>query len=202
MLPIEFKIIDDHYELLFRAHMHTSMKKIIDSYKERQGITQNITLIYGSYEITIFDTPRLYTFGLGYYGQLGYCDHNLNVPKPIPIFLNVSAVSCGYSHTAVIAGGQLYMFGSNSSGELGNGYNRNLCVPSLIVNFENVMGISCGNCFTVVTANNQLYTFGNSNNCELGYEIDRHTRVPTIIETLQNVIAISCGKSHTAIIAY
>ena len=44
-----------------------------------------------------------FTFGIGFKGQLGGgISGNLDIPKQIEGFDNVSSVSCGYDHTAFI----------------------------------------------------------------------------------------------------
>jgi IMP cyclohydrolase len=59
MSEINFKIFDQYGEYVgFRVKTSTPMRRIIDAYKERQAISQNINLVIDSTEITIFDTPR------------------------------------------------------------------------------------------------------------------------------------------------
>jgi len=56
---VNFQIIDEYNNrVCFRVKTCTSMQRIIDTYKERQGIVKNITLTIDSSEITIFDTPQ------------------------------------------------------------------------------------------------------------------------------------------------
>jgi RCC1 and BTB domain-containing protein len=70
---------------------------------------------------------------------------------------NVTYVSCGYSHTAVIANGDLYTFGSGFHGQLGHGNKGNQESPKKVEGINNITYVSCGSYFTAVIANDLVY---------------------------------------------
>eukprot|EP01083_Nonionella_stella_P113050 333119_1 len=68
---------------------------------------------------------QIYTWGVGYYGQLGrkgrFHEKCAKVPTVVEFPHHVLQVSCGGYHTAVLTGaGDLYTFGDGRHGELGN----------------------------------------------------------------------------------
>ena len=146
--------------------------------------------------------PKVYTFGSGSEGKLGHGDNsNIYIPKVIESLKNVTSVSCGYNHTAVISNGKLYTFGEGHYGQLGHGNKNNLSTPELVKGLENVTSVSCGVVNTAVIAAGKLYTFGYNHDGRLGHGNKEDVYVPKIVESFKNVTSVSCGNNHTAVIA-
>lgn len=134
----------------------------------------------------------------------------------------VASVSCAGDYTAVIkTDGSLWMWGRNSSGELGNGLEGNLTtwwgavkgqtVPVKIM--DDVRMVSCGGAHTAaIKTDGSLWVWGANNAGQLGNgrvgNQTRETGIGDSVETIQtvplklmdNVESVSCGSSHTAII--
>ena len=137
---------------------------------------------------------HLYTFGYGYYGQLGHGNTNQqNAPKQVTGVSNetVVAVSCGF-HTAVVTeGGDLYTFGRGADGQLG------VLIP---LDLDIIMCSQSNNHTAVVTASGDLYTFGYGYYGQLGHGNNSNQLTPIQVTGVSNVVSVSCGDNHTAVV--
>lgn len=175
----------------------------------------------------IIINSKLYTFGNTQFDKLGMGGSPLATLHPDRIYLsatpvfdnseqitgynianlpinnldNVTVVSCGYKHTAVIDSNQLYMFGEGNSGQLGLGGVKNIDRPTLIPNLYGVTTVSCGPRHTAAVSNGQLYMFGTNDHGQLGLGDTVSRTSPTLVEELNDVTMVACGREFTAIIA-
>lgn len=78
----------------------------------------------------------LWASGLNCCGQLGVGGQNCsNVPKRV-VGLDgkaVTQVACGAEHTVVCAGGELWAWGRNVAGQLGNGRHPSMVFPEVLL---------------------------------------------------------------------
>ncbi len=111
---------------------------------------------------------------------------------------NLPQVELGIGHSAVITeNGDLYTWGFNANGELGNGTTEDNSIPIKIM--SNVKSASLGNGNSAaITENGDLYTWGNNSNGELGNGTTEDSSIPTKI--MSNVKAVSLGAYHSAAI--
>ncbi len=172
-------------------------------------------------------TGQLYGFGLNSGGQLGSETPNIANGKPNPTPTQVvfspeagavAQIAGGGEHSlALTAGGQLYAFGSNRFGQLGNETNVGSNVPNPVpapVALPGAVGavtnIAAGLQHSlVVTSSGQLYAFGRNQHGQLGSEVNFATNSPnpnptpvalpagTAVET----IARGPDASHTLALA-
>lgn len=110
-----------------------------------------------SHAAALSESGKLFTWGLGTYGQLGHkSDKSLNAPKEVGESLlgkKVDFVSCGGMHTCcVTSDGYAHSFGLNKNGQLGTGDYLSRNVPSKIQAISNyfVMYVKCGGNTTFV----------------------------------------------------
>lgn len=85
-----------------------------------------------NYRAAITTNYELYTWGYNFSGQLGNCESGLDGDSYVPLKVmdNVAFVCLGYNHSsAVTVNGDLYMWGYNGYGELGNGNRISSNVP-------------------------------------------------------------------------
>ena len=110
----------------------------------------------------------------------------------------VAQVSIGYSHSAaVMKNGDLYMWGDNYYGEIGNGVTASsVKSPKLIM--RNVKTVFCGYHVTAaVTEGGQLYTWGYARNGALGNGISSYESYPMPQKILDNIENVYVSKMST-----
>ena len=98
-----------------------------------------------------------------------------------PVMKGVSSVSCGREHTAAITtNGDLYMWGNNKDGQIGNGSTANVLTPVLIM--KGVVRVSCGwNSTAAITKRGELYMWGKLSDV-IGDSVGTAILKPTLIE--------------------
>jgi hypothetical protein len=114
------------------------------------------------------DKENVYAFGNNNFGQLGI---ELNIAKlstptkiNLPNNISIKKISCGYVHTAILTHfGDIYTFGKNKYGQLGNGTNddSNLPIKINIPADIQIIDLLCGPGYTIILTNSgDLYSFG------------------------------------------
>jgi alpha-tubulin suppressor-like RCC1 family protein len=153
----------------------------------------------GYFSLALTSTGQLYAFGENYYGQLGNPDSNLERepnPTPTPVTLPgatgpITQVAAGSAFSlAVTASGQLYAFGNNLWGQLGNatndgmsGYEANNPTPTLVTlpgeTGPVTQAAAGGPDSLALTSTGQLYAFGENFWGQLGNTTGANTPNPT-----------------------
>ena len=146
-------------------------------------VMDNVAAVSCGWQFTaaIKTDGTLWTWGLNSYGQLGNggvtnakdpYGYGLYLNVPMKVLDNVAAVSCGGNHAAAIkTDGSLWMWGSNSYGQLGNGTMKSSDVPVKVL--DNVAAVSCGSRYTVIVkTDGTVWTWGENSTSyyQLGYE--------------------------------
>ena len=136
---------------------------------------------------------ELYAFGNNKYGQLGNATNDKSEePNPTPALVTlpgevgpVTQVAAGGDHSLVLtATGQLYAFGDNKYGQLGNATNDKSEEPNPTPTFVTLPGasgqvteIAAGRNFSLaVTSSGQLYAFGHNYSGQLGNATNNKTK--------------------------
>lgn len=114
----------------------------------------------------------IYSFGFNGTGQLGINDKNIestNIPTLIRDVPEMKSIYCGYCYSACIdVNDNMWVFGSNDSGQLGLGDKENRYKPVLQPTLSNVIDISLGTYTTFVkTQYNKIYAFGGNREFQL-----------------------------------
>jgi len=145
-------------------------------------------------------------WGSNYYGQLGNNSTSTVANVPLPVLGlpagGVSMVSAGYSHTCAVAGGAVYCWGSNASGQLGSGTAGGTSllpvqVPSLTVG---VTAIAAGYAHTCALQNGGVQCWGSNAKGELGDGTDTDSDLPVPASGLSSGVlgvASGPGSQHT-----
>jgi alpha-tubulin suppressor-like RCC1 family protein len=163
---------------------------------------------FGSYHTTAIKTDgTLWTWGRGYSGQLGNANAT-NRSTPITTFAGGTnwkqVSSVGYCTAAIKTDGTLWLWGSESFGELGNGIvTGNTSTPvTTFAGGTNWKQVSCGYSHTAaVKTDGTLWTWGYGYAGQLGNanNTDRSTPVTTFAGGT-NWKQVSCGFYHTTAI--
>ena len=150
---------------------------------------------------------KAYCWGNNDFTQLG---NNTTNNSDVPVAVNtslmsgtVTAISAGNYHTCAIASGQVYCWGGNGNGQLGDGTTTDSSVP-VAVNTDLMSGaitaVSVGSSSTCAIASGQAYCWGYI----LGNDFYDGSSVPVAVNTSLmsgTVTAISAGNDYTCAIA-
>lgn len=114
-----------------------------------------------------------YCWGINSSGQLGIGSEEAAVDTPVAVVngLSFSVLTVGGSHACGIAqGGDLYCWGNNSNGELGDGNaGQDSALPSLVASDLTFRAVSAGDSHTcAVTMGGDAYCWGFNGNGALG----------------------------------
>jgi alpha-tubulin suppressor-like RCC1 family protein len=175
-----------------------------------------VQIAAGEYHsLVVTSTGQLYTFGNNHSGQLGKgTSDNSAHPTPEAIALPgatgpVVQVAAGWEFSlALTSTGQLYSFGNDEDGQLGNGEANDaphptpeaIAIPGLT---GSIVQIAAGkNHSLVLTSSGQLYGFGSDQYGQLGNGKTEETpyTTPTLIP-LSNVTSVAVGSSANHVLA-
>lgn len=112
----------------------------------------------------------LWSWGRNDSGQLG---NGTYTDSSIPIVININQlfgkVTCSGNHSLVIGllGNNIWAWGDNSYGQLGNGNTTNITVPTTI-GFAYAQDIDTADTHTITKSDNMLYSWGLNDNGQLG----------------------------------
>jgi len=165
----------------------------------------------GSHSLALTSDGQVFTWGFNNSGQLG---NNSITNSSVPVLVNVSgktvvAIAAGYSHSlALTSDGQVFAWGLNSSGQLGNNSITNSTVPvavniSVPLAGKKVAAIAAGYYHSLaLTTDGQVVAWGMNSNGQLGNNSQTSYTVP--VATISSgvlsgkaVTAISAGGSHS-----
>ncbi|XP_045803504.1 PH, RCC1 and FYVE domains-containing protein 1-like isoform X1 [Trifolium pratense] len=152
---------------------------------------------------------RLFTWGDGDKGQLGYVDMK---PRLVPLCVialaneDICRVACGHSLTAALSmSGHVYTMGSTAYGQLGcpaaSGKVPTRVEDKIADSF--IEDIACGSYHVaVLTSKSEVYTWGKGLNGQLGHGDNGHRNKPTLVEFLKDkqVKSVFCGSNFTAVV--
>eukprot|EP00904_Undaria_pinnatifida_P006408 jgi/Undpi1/2898/HiC_scaffold_14.g06275.m1 len=147
----------------------------------------------------------MYTFGKNDHGQLGL-EGGLSRHSPVrhPTCTAVTKqLACGYFHTvALSASGEVFAFGRNDYGQLGNGHRESMWqagqVPDLAG--KQIIQVACG-CYHTISLDSEgrVYPFGRNNHGQLGTGTTEDSCRPCFVEKLSEsfVCQVAAGFYHT-----
>lgn len=151
------------------------------------------------YSAAITKNGELYLWGENASGCLGDGTRE-NSLEPKKIMENVAQVQCdnkeyGEFTGAITNDGDLYLWGDNQYGELGDESTEDSLEPKKIM--ENVAQFSIGDEFTgAVTKDGELYLWGHNDKGQLGDGTTTYRIMPRKI--MSNIVQVSLGSEHSA----
>lgn len=175
-----------------------------------EGVKPVSVTSYSNNSMAIGDDGNIYVWGYNTYGFLGTGDtENKTTPTKItlPSGNEARQLYTEYNVTyAIDSKGNLYMWGFNTMGTLGDGSTINKYVPTLVVHPDGVKfkTISRGREHTLaIGTDGNLYAWGSNLNNTLGLGRDVHDKdTPTLVTLSEGVkpLVISADRYHSAAI--
>lgn len=159
----------------------------------------------GEYNLAIDNEGNIWSWGFNYYGQLG---DGTKVDKISPVqittetkFKEVSAGN-GYDHSlAIDEEGNIWSWGCNKNGQLGNGTTTDSYNPKQITTGTKFIKIEAGECISfAIDENRDLWGWGWNRWGQLGYETEDIKNIPTKLNLNIKVKEISAKYLHNLLI--
>jgi alpha-tubulin suppressor-like RCC1 family protein len=176
------------------------------------GITLCQVSCGGYHTMALTDTGRIFSWGHGTEGQLGYVLDGFgvqNAPREVDSWsvLKTAAlhISCGQEHSAAVSKrGEVYCWGLGKNGQLGQGNKNSSAVPVRARNVDHAVSVSCGSGHTVAkTETGRLFTWGEGNQGQLGHGSLDDLFMPKAVGAFdgpKKVKTATCGATLTAVI--
>uniref|UniRef100_A0A8C2JD51 HECT and RLD domain containing E3 ubiquitin protein ligase 3 n=1 Tax=Cyprinus carpio TaxID=7962 RepID=A0A8C2JD51_CYPCA len=162
-----------------------------------------------AHSLAVNEQGQVFAWGAGEGGQLGLgaAEEVVRVPRLIKKLCEhrISQVMCGNQHCIALSkDGQLFVWGENSSGQLGLGKGE----PSTLSPqpLKSLCGIPLAQISTggdhsfALSLSGAVFGWGKNSAGQLGLNDEQDRAVPCHIKFLrsQKVVYISCGEEHTA----
>jgi hypothetical protein len=158
---------------------------------------------------------KVYSWGFNIWGYLGIGSEDERYHKPIlNQYLNnkfVTDISCGAQHSLVLTNyGEVYAWGWNIEGQVGNGCNYNQLIPIKVKGFNNerVVMISCGFWHSMaLTEFGHVYSWGYNRNGQLGIGNTVNSNKPKFVAVIDEnkcnvfIEKISCGSYNSLLLS-
>lgn len=169
------------------------------------------TVVTGStHSCSLDDSNNIYCWGNGKLGQLGNGEFsNEYQPKRVEYKLldNISTISSGGDHNCLIDDGEIYCWGWNGKGQLGDGTyeNRNVPVKVLLPEDFDAIEISLGNSHScALLVNKDVYCWGDNSNQQILNSSENNYKNPEKINMRYGISVneVLAGSGHTCILAH
>ncbi|MGL4982722.1 MAG: leucine-rich repeat protein [Treponemataceae bacterium] len=158
-----------------------------------------------SHCLAIAQDNTLWAWGNNSYGQLGdettttrATPQQVYRGKNTPLS-NVTAITAGYGYSAAISEGQLYTWGSDNKGQLGNGSVTGVVKkPTLVSDYSFLQKLAKGGTYhtLALSSSNEVYTWGYNFHGQAG-QAGGNVTSPTKVPSLSNIIAVAGGDYHS-----
>ncbi|XP_026059518.1 probable E3 ubiquitin-protein ligase HERC3 [Carassius auratus] len=162
-----------------------------------------------AHSLAVNEQGQVFAWGAGEGGQLGLgtAEEAVRVPRLIKKLCEhrISQVMCGNQHCIALSkDGQLFVWGENSSGQLGLGKGEpSTLSPQPLKSLSGIplAQISAGGDHSfALSLSGAVFGWGKNSAGQLGLNDEQDRAVPCHIKFLrsQKVVYISCGEEHTA----
>eukprot|EP00658_Telonema_sp_P-2_P066564 TRINITY_DN55557_c0_g2_i2.p1 TRINITY_DN55557_c0_g2~~TRINITY_DN55557_c0_g2_i2.p1 ORF type:complete len:220 (+),score=53.12 TRINITY_DN55557_c0_g2_i2:408-1067(+) len=162
-----------------------------------------------NFTLLLTDDGTVFAFGDDGYGQLGLgrSERYVRTPQKVQYLAREEIVSvfAGENHSAALtSSGELYLWGYNASGQLGNGSIHDLVVPTKLdlPNHAKPVDVSLGGHHTFVrAATGEVYVFGRGREGQLGISasgesVAAYRNTPVVLPST-SVVQVTAGGDHS-----
>ena len=167
------------------------------------GTATNWTAVSAGYyfSLALNSKGELYAWGLNSSGQLGFSTGSIAVPTPTRVGTGTNwvAISAGTNHAlALTSQGQLFAWGDNRYGQVGDGSTTNNYTPKQVSTVSNWTTISAGGCSSyAINSAGFLFAWGDNRFGQLGDGSTTNSMTPKRIgSTAINWVDVSGGMNH------
>lgn len=147
-----------------------------------------------------FSNGQVWCWGNNENGQLG--DGMSPAPSLTPVqatgVSNVTQIAVGKNHTVVVqSNGTVWSWGTNASGELGNGTTNEAASPVQVSGLTTAVAVGAGGNFSLAAlADGTARSWGSNAQGQLGNGNNTSSLVPVTVSGLTYVEAVSGGDQH------
>lgn len=161
------------------------------------------------FSAVLTEKGTVYVWGSNAEGQLGLGKviNEATEPTLLQMPAVIKSMGCGYYHTALVSkSGELYTFGEDEFGKLGDRGTGDHCLPCSVKFSVPVIveKVACGGSHTAFVSGDKLaYTFGGGFHGQLGHGEDMlETVTPKLVEYFrgQKVSQIHCGENFSSVV--
>jgi Regulator of chromosome condensation (RCC1) repeat/Bacterial Ig-like domain (group 2) len=146
---------------------------------------------------------RISCWGDNTAGQLGTGTAGGNSPTPtqVPNTYGDTAVATGAAHTCALdSASQVWCWGSNSHGQLGNGTTTDSASPVVVPNLQTAIGIAAGGNTTCALLQGGILCWGENTHGQLGNGTTVDSSTPVLVSNVPSltsgVIGVAVGGGH------
>lgn len=154
--------------------------RIWDQYIPVKVLENVVSFSYdSSHSAAITKNGDLYCWGANFYGEIGNGEiggEEEYQATPVKILENVVKVSLDSTSAAITKNGDLYCWGYNKNGSVGNGTTENQSVPVKVL--ENVASVSLSSSSAAITRDGFLYCWGRNDRGQVGNGSTENQLVP------------------------
>jgi alpha-tubulin suppressor-like RCC1 family protein len=159
-----------------------------------------------AHALALTSTGQVYAWGSDLYGQLGNgTTTGADVPTPVtaPTGVTFSAIAAGGDHSlALTSTGQVYAWGANSSGQIGDGTTAGRTSPTLVLAPTGVVfsALAAGTAHSMAVATDgSVYTWGFDASGQLGTGSTADASTPQQVSMPAGtaVASVAAGGSHS-----
>jgi alpha-tubulin suppressor-like RCC1 family protein len=173
-----------------------------------QGMEDVTAISAGANHTCALRRGELLCWGSNSQGQLGDPTRSSDIadkPSLVPGMRGASSVSAGGQHTCALRSEQVWCWGDNLKGQVGEGgVGRPVREPRRIIALEGISSLSAGLAHTCAIQNGMPWCWGNNVNGQLGNNSFADSAIPALLdpEIALGVSAISAGHNHTCAIHF
>ena len=155
----------------------------------------------GASTCALLSDGTLRCFGMNDIYQLGVnsATYQIGTPTMVPTIGPVASMDYGMEHACAIdTTGQVWCWGSNGSGQLGDGSGMAQQAPVRVPGLTDALQLSSGDLFScAVHADHTVVCWGDNSYGQIGDGSTMNTRAaPTPVTGLANVAQVQCGSGH------
>lgn len=148
---------------------------------------------------------HVFCWGSNFVGQLGTGESGFSTPvrtAPVGLDTDIAEVATGEGFTCVrTTSGEVWCWGSNSYGALGNGTSTAQPLPQRVIDLPPATQlVAAGNTVCVRSTTDMLYCWGRNSSGQLGDGTYAHRYVPVLISAVGNIQQVALSEDHACAI--